>query len=139
MNKLLSTTLLSFVLSINLFGFETNYKHKGFGSLVVTKSKFTEADIAKYAISTIMSQPTKIISVKKKGTLFLVSYTRRNDGEYFSYRVKIDGNKVIWASIDGRWRDRSYDDTIIFKEIGGKIMIHQIYTDGSDNIKYFTK
>lgn len=38
-----------------------------------------------------------------------VSYIRKSDSQKFSYKIKFDGNKILWANIDGRWRNSEYD------------------------------
>lgn len=101
--------------------------------------KFTEADVAKFVMSSVMSQPSKIISVKKDGDIYVVSYTRRSDGQRFVYKVKIEGFGAVWGNIDGRWRDSAEDEMIVFVEEGKKLKIIQRFSDGSTIEKEFSK
>lgn len=95
------------------------------------QKNFNKEDVAKYTISSIMNQPPEIINVKKDGDIYLVSYTRKDDGQKFNYKIKIDGDKVIWGNIDGRWRDTEQDEIITYSENGGKLKIVQTFDDGS--------
>ena len=105
----------------------------------VILKKFTEAEVAKFVMSSVMSQPTKIISVKKDGEIYIVSYTRRSDGQRFVYKVKIEGYRAIWGNIDGRWRDSAEDEQIVFVEAGKKLKVIQRFSDGSTIEKEFSK
>lgn len=104
-----------------------------------TLKNFTRADVAKFVMATVMFQPPKIISVKKADDNFIVSYTRRDDGQKFEYKVKINGNRAVWANIDGRWRDSPEDERITFSEAGKKLLITQTFSDGSVDVKGFDK
>jgi hypothetical protein len=53
--------------------------------------------------------------------------------------MKIEGKKIVWANIDGRWRDGQYDERISFEENGNKLIINQIYSDGSVDAKEYKK
>ncbi|GAB3969593.1 hypothetical protein GCM10028806_16090 [Spirosoma terrae] len=100
---------------------------------------FTEADVAKYTIASVMGKPANIISVSKSAGQYIVKYTRPNDSQKFAYKVKIEGNRAIWANLDGRWRDTQYDERITFSEVGNKLKITQTFSDGSFDVKLFSK
>lgn len=100
---------------------------------------FTKADVAKFVMAAVMSQPVKIISVKQTGGIFAVSYTRRSDGQRFEYKVKFEDNKAVWANIDGRWREDPEDERITFSEMGKKLSILQTFSDGSVDSQEFSK
>lgn len=102
-------------------------------------TKFSKEAIARYAISTIMGQPSNTIKVQSKDGLYLLSYVRISDSQQFDYRIKFEGNKITWASIDGRWRDKEYDEKLSFEESGNKSKIIQTFSDGSMDIKEFAK
>lgn len=100
---------------------------------------FTEFDIAEFTMASIMYQPTKIMTTKKDGENIIVSYIRPSDSQKFSYRIKIEGHRIIWATIDGRWRDSSEDEYITFEEEKKKIIITQRFSDGSSSKDSYTK
>ena len=102
---------------------------------------FRKEDIARYTISTIMGQSSRSILSEKEGDYFVLTYIRSSDEEIFIYRVKFDGNKIIWSGfIDGkwgRWRDSDLDDEITYEEIGDKLVITLLFSDGSSNVQEF--
>jgi hypothetical protein len=100
---------------------------------------FTKEDVARFAISSIMGQPSNKIKVRLENELYYVSYVRKSDSQKFNYKIKIDGKTIVWASIDGRWRDEQYDERISFEENENKLTITQIYSDGSVDAKEYKK
>jgi hypothetical protein len=98
---------------------------------------FTGSEIAKYTISAIMNQPPEIISVKDNGGIFNVSYTRKDDGKKFDYKIKISENKVTWGNSDGRWRDTKFDEKIKYYEKDNELKIIQTFENGSDALQCF--
>lgn len=102
-------------------------------------NNFSQEEIAKYTISSIMNQPPEIISVKKDGDIYFVSYSRKSDGEKFDYKVRIDGRNIVWGNSDGRWRDTEYDEKISYFENENRLIIEQTFDDGSTINKEFEK
>jgi hypothetical protein len=100
---------------------------------------FTYEDIARYTMASAMEQPPKIIKATKNKELYFVSYIRKSDKQKFEYKVKFNGNEILWANIDGRWRNSKYDEKITFVENDNKLNIVQTYSDGSEDIQEFTK
>ncbi|WP_159020573.1 hypothetical protein [Algibacter sp. L3A6] len=103
------------------------------------KKVFTESEIAKYTVSAIMNQSPEIIKVKDNIGIYIVSYTRKDDGEKFDYKIKISGNKVSWGTSDGRWRDTKFDEKIKYSEKDNKLKIIQTFENGSEIVKEFKK
>lgn len=103
----------------------------------VSPKNFTYQQIAEFAIATIMNQPKDIVLAAKSNEIYTVSYTRKSDSEKFNYKVKFEGNKIIWSNIDGRWRNGEYDEKITFREEGNKLTIVQTFSDGSESVKEF--
>ncbi len=112
---------------------ETEIKQKG------TLTNFSKEDIARFAISSIMGQPSKTIKVKDENGLYILSYIRKSDSKKFDYKIKIDEDKVLWANLDGRWRDTGYDEKISFEEHDQTIKITQTFSDNSVDVKEFKK
>lgn len=100
---------------------------------------FSYEDIARYTMASIMGQPPKIITTIKKENLFYVSYIRKSDKKKFDYKIKFNGDKILWANIDGRWRDSQYDEKISFLEKNNTISIIQIFSDDSRDIQEYKK
>jgi hypothetical protein len=105
----------------------------------VELKNFTKEDVARFAMSSIMGQPSKKIKVRLENELYYVSYIRKSDSQKFNYKIKIDGKTIVWASIDGRWRDGQDDERISFEENDNKLTITQIYSDGSVDSKEYKK
>jgi hypothetical protein len=105
----------------------------------VLLKNFTYEDIARYTMASIMGRPTKTIKVIKKDELYFVSYIRKSDHQKFDYKIKFDGNKILWANLDGRWRNSKYDEKITFVEKENRVHIIQTFDDNSQDIKEFKK
>lgn len=104
-----------------------------------TLTDFSNEDVARFAISSIMGQPSKTIKVKNENGLYVVSYIRKSDSKKFDYKIKIDEEAIVWANLDGRWRDSEYDERISFEESDNKLKIIQTFSDGSVDIKEYKK
>lgn len=100
---------------------------------------FTYEDVARYTIASIMGQPTKIVKATKNKDLYFVFYIRKSDRQKFEYKVKFDSNVVLWANIDGRWRNSEYDEKISFEENNEKLKIIRTFSDSSQDIQEYKK
>lgn len=105
----------------------------------ITLKNFSYEDIARYTMASIMGQPSKTIKVRKKDELYFVSYIRKSDHQKFDYKIKFEGNKILWANFDGRWRDSNYDEKIAFIEKDNKVIIIQTFDDNSQDIQEYEK
>ena len=100
---------------------------------------FTYQDISRYAIASIMGQTAKTIKVIKKDEIYILSYIRKSDKQKFDYKIKFEGNKILWANLNGRWRNSEYDEKITFIEKENNINIIQTFDDNSQDIQEFIK
>ena len=73
------------------------------------------------------------------GEILFLSYVRPIDNFDWTYRCKIQGNRVIWASEPGRWREDPKDDRISFEIVAGgkQIRIVNDRGDGSPTKELF--
>jgi hypothetical protein len=146
MKSILYVSLLIFLI-ISCKHEEQRETHLGIGTQVQEIKKvekellknFTYEDIARYTMASIMGRPTKTIKVIKKDELYFVSYIRKSDHQKFDYKIKFDRNKILWANLDGRWRNSKYDEKITFVEKENKIHIVQTFDDNSQDIQEFKK
>jgi hypothetical protein len=93
---------------------------------------FSDQQICKAAIGAIMGRDPKMIEVvKNEAGIVHLHYVRPNDGSKWANRCKLEGNKIIWASDTGRWRDHPMDETITYNINGQNLEIVQTFTDGS--------
>lgn len=90
---------------------------------IVKLKNFTYEDIARYGIASSMYEPINIIKSRKKADYYYVYYVRPSDSKYFDFKVKFDGNRVIYGDVNGRWQDTELDEKITFEEIGDKVNI----------------
>lgn len=87
---------------------------------------FSYEDVARYAMATSMQEPVNIIKAEKRKDYYYVYYVRKSDSQKFDYKVKFEGNSIIWGDINGRWQDTKYDEKISFEEIGNKLNIQYL-------------
>jgi hypothetical protein len=90
--------------------------------------------ICRAAIGLLMDHDPKLFRVTRTdGDILFLSYVRPIDNFDWTYRCKIRGNRVIWASEPGRWRENPGDDKISFEIIadGKQLRIIDDRGDGS--------
>lgn len=100
---------------------------------------FSKEDVARFTMSTVMERPSKTMKVKFENELYYVSYIREDDKKKFDYKIKINDKEIVWANIDGRWRDDELDGKIGFKELGDKLKITWRLSNEDSVIKEFNK
>ena len=90
------------------------------GSLVAAAPLFEPEAICRAAIAAIKDRDPKSIKVSlTRGDVFFLTYTRPIDSFVWTYRCRIEGNRVVWADEPGRWRNEPKDDRISFEAIDG--------------------
>jgi hypothetical protein len=98
--------------------------------------------ICRTALASIMGRDPKLVRVTRTtdDVLFL-SYVRPLDNFVWDYRCKIRGNRVIWASEPGRWREGPKDDKVFFEIVGGgkQLRIIENHGDGSATKELFER
>jgi hypothetical protein len=90
--------------------------------------------ICRTAIAAIMDRDPKAMKVTKAADdVLILTYDRPIDNFIWTYRCRIDGNRVVWASEPGRWREGPKDDKILFEVVdaGSQLRIIAIHRDGS--------
>jgi hypothetical protein len=98
--------------------------------------------ICRTAIASIMGRDPKIVRVTRiAGDILFLSYVRPIDNFVWDYRCKIQGNRVIWASEPGRWREDPKDDKVFFEILGGgkQLRIIEDHGDGSATKELFER
>ena len=105
-------------------------------------SSFESEAICRTAIASIMGRDPKIVQVTRiAGDVVFLSYVRPIDNFVWDYRCKIQGNRVVWASEPGRWREDPKDDKVFFESVGdGKqLRIIEYHRDGSTTKELFER
>ena len=103
---------------------------------------FKPEAICRAAIATIAGRDPKAMQVTRiAGDVLFLSYVRPIDNFIWTYRCKIEGNRVVWASDPGRWRESPKDDKVSFEILGdGKqLRISDDHSDGSTTKELFDR
>lgn len=104
----------------------------GTGNVLAASPIFSEEQICKAGIASIMGRSPAIMKTTKKdhGVVHFY-YIRKNDGTKWSYRCKLNGAKIIWASDTGRWRNDPRDEAISYRINDESLEIIQSFSDGT--------
>jgi hypothetical protein len=78
--------------------------------------------ICRTAVASIMGRDPKMMQVTlTAGNVVSLTYVRPIDNFVWTYRCRIEGNRVVWAAESGRWRDDPTDEKVFFEVVeGGK-------------------
>ena len=91
-------------------------------------------EICRAAIGVLMQHDPSTIKTDKfdQGISYL-SYVRPDDGTLWTYRCKVLGNQVNWASDVGRWRTDMLDEQLTYEldQDRQNLKIKLTFTDGS--------
>ena len=96
---------------------------------------FSDQHICRAAIAAIMHKDVSIVSASGSGVI-AVSYG--SDG-LRKFKCRIEGSRVLWGNADGRWRDHSLDEKIMWEAKGNTLVIRQPWSDGSVSEDAFDK
>ena len=67
---------------------------------------FEVETICRTAIASIAGRDPKIMQVTRTvGDVLFLTYVRPIDNFVWTYRCRIEGNRVVWAMEPGRWRE----------------------------------
>ena len=96
--------------------------------------------ICRTAIATIMGRDPKAIQTTRKteGDQLLTN-TRPFDNFVWTYRCRIEGNRVVWADEPGRWREQPRDNKVYFEVIGAQLRIIETHANGSTTSQLFDR
>jgi hypothetical protein len=111
-------------------------------SVASAASSFEVEAICRTAIASIMGRDPKFMQVTRTaGDVLFLTYVRPMDNFVWTYRCRIEGNRVVWAAEPGRWRDDPKDDEIFFEDVdaGKQLRIIQNHGDGSSTKQLFDR
>jgi hypothetical protein len=103
---------------------------------------FEAGAICRTAIAVIAGRDPKIMQVTRTvGDVLFLTYVRPIDNFVWTYRCRIEGNRVVWASEPGRWRDDPKDDKVFFEDVdaGKQLRIIESHVDGSNTKQLFDR
>jgi hypothetical protein len=98
--------------------------------------------ICRTAIASIMGRDPKIRRVTRTaGDILFLTYVRPMDNFVWTFRCRIEGNRVVWASEPGRWREGPKDDKIFFEVVnaGKQLRIIENHGDSSRSEQLFDR
>jgi hypothetical protein len=98
--------------------------------------------ICRTAIASIMGRDPKIMQVTQTvGNILFLTYVRAMDNFVWTYRCRVEGNRIVWASEPGRWRDDPKDDKVFFEVVGSgtQLRIIENHADGSSTKQLFDR
>lgn len=102
---------------------------------------FSEREICRAAISTIMRHPVhrvRVERVARDGVVFL-SYIRAEDRTTWTFKCFTEGKAVTWAKADGRWRVHPLDSTVTYSASDDSLTVTEDFGDGSPKQANFSK
>ena len=95
-------------------------------------AKFSDNQICRAGIAVAFGRDPAIIRIgRARGGIIYLSYIRPDDGKKWSFRCKIQSNRIIWASDTGRWRTHPEDSVITYSIAGSMLFVSEKYSDGS--------
>jgi hypothetical protein len=81
---------------------------------------FETKTICRTAIAVIMDRDPKLLQAKDATDgVVVLTYARPFDNFVFTYRCRIDGDRVVWADEPGRWRDGAKDAKVSYEVASG--------------------
>ena len=87
--------------------------------VAIAAPPFAPEAICRAAIASITGRDPRIMRITRiDGDILFLSYVRPIDNFVWDYRCRIEGNRVIWASEPGRWREAPTDARISFDVVG---------------------
>jgi hypothetical protein len=98
-----------------------------------TRPRFSSIDICKSGISKIFGRQPDIMNGEQYGDVIYITYTR-GDGTVWKNKCTVRGNKIMWGTEEGRWRNGPFDEEVSFTIRGNKITV----TEGGSS-KTFNK
>jgi len=80
---------------------------------------FETKAICRTAIAVVMDRDPKVMQATDAADgVVVLTYARPFDNFVFTYRCKLEGDRVVWADEPGRWRDDIKDAQVSFEVTG---------------------
>ena len=82
-------------------------------------STFETKAICRTAIAVVMDRDPKLLqATDAPDGVVVLTYARPFDNFVFTYRCRLEGDRVVWADEPGRWRDDAKDPRVSFEVAG---------------------
>ena len=80
---------------------------------------FETKAICRTAIAVVMDRYPKLLqATDAPDGVVVLTYARPFDNFVFTYRCRVEGDRVVWADEPGRWRDDAKDAKVSFEVAG---------------------
>ena len=110
------------------------------GGLGAAENTFTSGQICKAGIAVVMGRDPAIMKIDhaEKDVVYL-SYVRADDRKRWTYKCKLEGQRILWGADDGGWRTHPADSVITFAIDASSLTVTERFSDGSSNKKTFAR
>jgi hypothetical protein len=111
-------------------------------SVASAAPSFAVETICRTAVAAITDRDPKIMQVTRTvGDVLFLAYVRPVDNFVWTYRCRIEGNRVVWATEPGRWREGPKDGKVFFEDVdaGKQLRIIENHGDGSSTKQLFDR
>ena len=118
------------------------------GVSACTKSNVSAEErllVCRAAIATVMGRSLAIIKASEAGNnIVQTSYRRQSDGTVWRNLCRLEGSRVVWASIredgtSGRWRNDALDSVVTFQIDTTGVTIEETYSDDSSRVRTYSR
>jgi hypothetical protein len=80
---------------------------------------FETKAVCRTAIAVLMDRDPKLLqATDAPDGVVVLTYARPFDNFVFTYRCRLEGDRVVWADEPGRWRDNAKDAKVSFEVAG---------------------
>lgn len=80
---------------------------------------FETKAICRTAIAVVMDRDPKVLqATDATDGVVVLTYARPFDNFIFTYRCRLEGDRVVWADEPGRWRNEAKDARVSFEVAG---------------------
>jgi hypothetical protein len=104
--------------------------------------------VCRAAVAALNGGNPAIIKVERvEDGIANVGYARPSDGKVWKNRCRIEGDRLIWASVDlngpgtgpGRWRTEAEDEVVTYAIEGETVKVRIAFSDGSSEPEHAYK
>lgn len=100
---------------------------------------FTQEHICRAAVAKVMGRTPSIIKVLKNDNgVVTTQYIRSSDNSKWTNHCHLDGNRVVWATETGPWRNRPGDEVLTYEVMNGSLEITERFSGSSSTKQSFS-
>ncbi len=112
------------------------------GGLVASSQSYasdlTDAQLCRAGISTIWNQElTDVVIDRTQLNIAHISFPQKVRGASSAFKCVVNGDKIVWGTTFGNWRDTDLDSVIEFTIKDGILFVNEKHNNGSVFTKEF--